>query len=116
VNLKKETLTYFWNEFKDDGKHKSCCIGELALLFIHVFDRMLLTVGLENTKKMFKLLGMLYDVDEQKVSILSSIVDQSYSIMKRKGVALRNNIICMESKGIFSPLFLLFSIGMQSKR
>jgi hypothetical protein len=36
--------------FEKDGKHKSCCIGELALLFVCIFGRMLLTVGLENTK------------------------------------------------------------------
>jgi hypothetical protein len=83
VKLNKETLAYFWNKFEDDGKLKSCCIVELALLFICIFGRMLLTVGLENTKKMFKLLGMPYDVEEQKVSILSSIVDQSYSIIKK---------------------------------
>jgi hypothetical protein len=63
-------LTYFWNEFEDDadGKHKSCCIGELALLFVCVFETMVLTVGLENAKKMFKLLGMPYDVEDQKLA------------------------------------------------
>jgi hypothetical protein len=50
VKLNKETLTYFWNEFEDDGKHKLPCIGELALLFACIFGRMLLTIGLENTK------------------------------------------------------------------
>jgi hypothetical protein len=55
---------------------------------------------------MFKLLGMPYDVEDQNVSILSSIVDQSYSIMKRKGMALRNKIVFMVSKGIFNHLFL----------
>jgi hypothetical protein len=85
VKLNKEMLTYFWKEFKNDGKHKLRCIGELALLFVCIFGRMLLTVGLENTKKMFKLLlGMPYDIEAQKVSILSSIVDQSHSIIKKK--------------------------------
>jgi hypothetical protein len=37
VKLNKETLTYFWKEFKNDGKHKSWCIGELALLFVDIF-------------------------------------------------------------------------------
>ena len=87
MKLNKETLTYFWKEFEDDGKHKSRCIGELALLVVRVFGRMLLTVGLEHTKKMFKLLGMPYDVEEQKVSILSLIVNQSYSIMKKRCVS-----------------------------
>jgi hypothetical protein len=50
VKLNKETWAYFWNKFEDDGKLKSCCIGELVLLFICIFGRMLLTVGLENTK------------------------------------------------------------------
>jgi hypothetical protein len=40
------------------------CIGELALLIILVFGRMLFTVGLKNTQKMFKLLGMPYNVEE----------------------------------------------------
>jgi hypothetical protein len=84
VKLNKETLTYFWKEFKNEGKHKLRCIGELALLFVHIFGRMLLTIGLENTKKMFKLLGTPYDVEAQKVSILSLIVDQSHSIIKKK--------------------------------
>jgi hypothetical protein len=105
VKLNKEALTYFWNEFKDDGKHKLCCIGELALHFIRVFGRILLTVGLGNIKKMFKLLGMLHDVEDRKVSILSSIVDQSYSTMK-KCAALRNNFVFMVSKGIFNHLLL----------
>jgi hypothetical protein len=87
VKLNKEMLTYFWKEFEDDGKHKSRCIGELALLIVHVFGRMLLTVGLKHTQKMFKLLGMPYDVEEQKFSILSSIVNQSYSIMKKRCVS-----------------------------
>jgi hypothetical protein len=39
-------------------------------------ERMLLTIGLENTKNRFKLLGTAYDVEEWKVSIISSIVDQ----------------------------------------
>jgi hypothetical protein len=39
---------------------------------------MILTIGLENTKKMFKLLGMPYDIEAQNVSILSLIVDQSH--------------------------------------
>jgi hypothetical protein len=77
VKLNKETLTYFWKEFEYDSKHKLWCIGELAILFVRIFGRMLLTVGLENTKKMFKLLGMPYDVEAQKVSILSSIVHHS---------------------------------------
>jgi hypothetical protein len=51
VKLNEEILTYFWKEFKNDGKHKSQCIGELALLFVCIFGRMLLTVALENTKK-----------------------------------------------------------------
>ncbi len=38
VKLNKETLTYFWKEFKNDGKHKSWCIGELALLFVDIFE------------------------------------------------------------------------------
>jgi hypothetical protein len=54
VKLNKEMLTYFWKEFEDDGKHKLRCFGELALLVIHVFGRMLLTVGLKQTQKMFK--------------------------------------------------------------
>jgi hypothetical protein len=33
---------------------------------------------------MFKLLGMPYDIQAQKVSIISSIVDQSHSIVKKK--------------------------------
>jgi hypothetical protein len=33
-------------------------------LFLNIFGRMLLTIGLENTKKMFKLLGMPYDIKE----------------------------------------------------
>jgi hypothetical protein len=74
-------LTYFWKEFKNDGKHKSWCIGELAILFVCILGIMLLTVGLENTKKMFELLGMPYDVEAQKVSIPSLIVDQSHSII-----------------------------------
>jgi hypothetical protein len=49
-----------------------------------MFGRMVLTVGLENTQKKFKLLGMPYDVEDRKVSILSSIVDQSYSIIKKQ--------------------------------
>jgi hypothetical protein len=81
VKLNKETLTYFWKEFENDGKHKLQCIGELAILFVCIFGRMLLTVRLENTKKMFKLLGTPYDVEARKVSILSSIVDQSHSII-----------------------------------
>jgi hypothetical protein len=51
VKLNKQMLTYFWKEFKDDGKHKSRCIGELALLIVRVFGRMLLTLGLNHTKK-----------------------------------------------------------------
>jgi hypothetical protein len=51
VKLNKETLTYFWKEFKDDDKHKSHCIGELACLVIRIFGRMLLTVWLKHTKK-----------------------------------------------------------------
>jgi hypothetical protein len=51
VKLNKEMLTNFWKEFENDGKHKSQCIGELTLLFVHIFGRMLLTIGLENTKK-----------------------------------------------------------------
>jgi hypothetical protein len=51
MKLNKETLTYFWKEFKNKGKHKLWCIGELALLFAHIFGKMLLTIGLENTKK-----------------------------------------------------------------
>jgi hypothetical protein len=51
MELNKETLAYFWKEFENDGKHKSQCIGELALLFVNIFGRMLLTIGLENTKK-----------------------------------------------------------------
>ncbi len=27
VKLNKETLTYFWKEFENDGKHKLRCIG-----------------------------------------------------------------------------------------
>ena len=54
---------------------------------------------------MFKLLGMPYDVEEQKVSILSSIVNQSYSIMK-KGASLMITIMLMEAKAIFNLLFL----------
>jgi hypothetical protein len=84
VKLNKETLTYFWKEFKNDGKHKLWCIGELTILFVHIFGRMLLTVGLENTKNMFKLPGTPYDVEAQKVSILSLIVDQSHSVIKKK--------------------------------
>jgi hypothetical protein len=88
VKLNKEMLTYLWKEFKDDSKHKLHCIGELALLVIHVFGRMLLIVGLKHTQKMFKLLGMPYNVEgEQKVSILSLIVNQSYSIMKKRCVS-----------------------------
>jgi hypothetical protein len=87
VKLNKETLTYFLKEFKNDGKHKLRCIGELALLFVHIFGRMLLTVGLENMKKMFKLLGMPYDIEAQKVSILSSIVDQRHSIIKKRCIS-----------------------------
>jgi hypothetical protein len=87
VKLNKEMLTYFWKEFEDNGKHKLHCIGELALLVIHVFGRMLLTVGLKHTQKMFNLLGMPYDVEEQKVSILSSIVNQSYLIMKKRCIS-----------------------------
>ena len=87
VKLNKETLTYFWKEFENDGKHKLQCIGELALLFVRIFGRMLLTIGLENTKKMFKLLGTPYDIEAQKVSILSSIVDQSHSIIKKRCVS-----------------------------
>jgi hypothetical protein len=34
-------------------------------------------------QKMFKSLGMPYDIEAQKVSILSSIVDQSHSIIKK---------------------------------
>ncbi len=34
VKLNKEMLTYFWKEFENDGKHKSQCIGELAILFV----------------------------------------------------------------------------------
>jgi hypothetical protein len=44
VKLNKEALAYFWNEFEDDSKHKLCCIGELALLFVHIFGRILLTL------------------------------------------------------------------------
>jgi hypothetical protein len=62
MKLNKEALSYFWNEFEDDGKHKLCCIDELALLFVCQFGRMVLTVGLENAKKMLKLLGMPYDI------------------------------------------------------
>jgi hypothetical protein len=51
VKLNKETLTYFWKEFENDGKHKLWCIGEQAILFVHIFGRILLTFGLENTKK-----------------------------------------------------------------
>jgi hypothetical protein len=51
VKLNKEMLTYFWKEFENDGKLKSWCIVELAILFVHIFGRMLLTIGLENTKK-----------------------------------------------------------------
>jgi hypothetical protein len=51
VKLNKEMLTYFWKEFENDGKHKWLCIGELAILFVRIFGRMLLTVGLDNTKK-----------------------------------------------------------------
>jgi hypothetical protein len=50
VKLNKEALAYIWNEFKDDSKHKSCCIGELTLLFVCIFGRMLVTIGLKNTK------------------------------------------------------------------
>jgi hypothetical protein len=99
VKLNKETLTYFWKEFENDGKHKSQCIGELAILSVCIFGRMLLTVGLENTKKMFKLLGMPYDVEARKVSILSSIVDQSHSIIK-KGASPKYNVIWMMSKNL----------------
>jgi hypothetical protein len=81
VKLNKEMLTYFWKEFENDGKHKLQCIGELAILFECIFGRMLLTIGLENTKKMLKLLGTPCDIEAQKVSILSSIVDQSHSII-----------------------------------
>jgi hypothetical protein len=49
--LNKETLTYFWKEFENNGKLKLRCIDELALLFVYIFGRMLLTIGLENTKK-----------------------------------------------------------------
>jgi hypothetical protein len=59
--MKLNNKEAFWNEFKDDGKHKLHCIAELALLFVHIFGRMVLTVGLENAKKLLKLLGMLYD-------------------------------------------------------
>jgi hypothetical protein len=107
VKLKKETLAYFWIEFKDDGKCKSCCIGALALLFICIFGRMLLTVGLENIKKFKKILGTLYDTEEQKVSLLGSIVDQSHSIIK-KGAPLKNNVIWMNSKAICNHLFVPF--------
>jgi hypothetical protein len=56
VKLNKETLAYFWNKFEDDGKYKSCCIGELALLFMLLFGKMLLIIGLENMKKCFNYL------------------------------------------------------------
>jgi hypothetical protein len=39
VNLDKETLTYFWKEFKNNGKHKLRCIGELPLLFVCIFGK-----------------------------------------------------------------------------
>jgi hypothetical protein len=44
MKLNKQALSYFWNEFKDDGKHKLHCIDELALLFVRIFGRMDLTV------------------------------------------------------------------------
>jgi hypothetical protein len=50
MKLNKETLTYFWKEFKNHGMHKLWCIGELALLFVHIFGRMLLTIRLKYTK------------------------------------------------------------------
>jgi hypothetical protein len=107
VKLNKEMLTNFWKEFENDGKHKSWCIGELTLLFVHIFGRMLLTIGLENTKKMFKLLGMPYDIEAHKVSILSSIVDQSDSIIK-KGASPKYNIIWMVLKQICNYSFVHF--------
>jgi hypothetical protein len=104
MKLNKEALTYFWNEFGDAGKHKMHCIGDFELLFVCIFG------------KMFKLLGMPYDVEDQEVSILSSIVDQSYSIMK-KGAALSNNIVFMVSKGVFlTSCLCISSTGMWSKR
>jgi hypothetical protein len=41
----------------------------------------------KNTQKMFKLLGTPYDVKAQKVSILSLIVDQSHSIIKKRCIS-----------------------------
>jgi hypothetical protein len=89
VKLNKDALTFFWNEFEDDGKHKLHCIGELALLFICIFGRMVITVGLENAKNIFKLLGMPYDVKDQTFIILSSIVDQSYSNIRKRCGSLK---------------------------
>jgi hypothetical protein len=48
--LNKETLTYFWKEFENNGKHKSQCIGEGVFHFVCIFGRMLLTIGLAYTK------------------------------------------------------------------
>jgi hypothetical protein len=39
VKLNKETLTYFWKEFENNGKHKLQCIGELPLLFVCIFGQ-----------------------------------------------------------------------------
>jgi hypothetical protein len=64
VKLNKEMLTYFLHEFKDDGKHKLHCIGDLHFFLNIYLERMLLTIGLENTKNRFKLLGTAYDVEE----------------------------------------------------
>jgi hypothetical protein len=49
---------------------------------------------------MFKLLGKPYDIEAQKVSILSSIVDQSHSIIKKKGASPKYNVIWMILKKI----------------
>jgi hypothetical protein len=76
IKPNKEMLAYFGNKFKDDSsyKHKSHCIGDLALLFVNIFGRMLLTVRLENMKKMFRILGTLCDSEVQKVIIRHSII------------------------------------------
>jgi hypothetical protein len=54
-----------------------------------------------------KLLGTPYDIKAQKVSILSLIVDQSHSIIK-KGVSPKYNVIWMISKQICNHSFVNF--------
>jgi hypothetical protein len=51
--------------------------------FLYVYWKNALNCWTREYQKMFKLLLMPYDIEAQKVGILSLIVDQSHSIIKK---------------------------------